>query len=103
MQTHEDDSHFEFLNRLRERAETMVRGKASEITAGKEGEDPLATWRDGSMYVTHMPPDEQGILRVSIGGGVTEVNLDYCVIRGGVGACIALLERAIEALRKSPE
>ena len=46
--------------------------------------------------------DEQGILRISIGGCDTAVGLNYCVIRGDLGQCIDLLEKALVALRDAP-
>ena len=103
MQTHEDRAHrTEFLRRLKRRANDMVRDKQSEITAGKEGEEPLAEWKHAGISVRHMPDDEQGILRISIGGGSTSVPLNYCVFRGGVGSCIDLLEKAVAALKAAP-
>jgi hypothetical protein len=103
MQTHRDDSHADdFMDRLRQRAAKMTRDKASEITAGKEGEEPLAAWKAHDVQCKHMPDDEQGILRISVGGGATPLPLNYCVIRGGVGPCIELLEKAIQSLREAP-
>lgn len=105
MQTHDDYQHrineaARFMERLKQRA-AQDKGK-SQITAGHESEIPLARWKHGDVQVTHYPDDEQGILRISIGGGHTPVPLNYCVIRGGVGQCIELLEKAIAALRASP-
>lgn len=105
MQTHEDSQHQpsfmrEFMARLKQRAEQDK--DRSKITAGSNDEEPLAKWRDGDIHVRHMPDDEQGILRISIGGGNTPVPLNYCVIRGGVGQCIELLEKAIKALKAAP-
>jgi hypothetical protein len=99
MQTHEDEGHRrKFLNRLQERADDMVRDRASEITAGKEGEAELGRWKHAGVHVTHLPPDEQGILRISIGGGLDIVPMNYCVFRGDRGPCIYLLKKAIRAL-----
>jgi hypothetical protein len=106
MQTHEDMNHNykEFLKRLEKRAANMVRDKQSEITAGKEDENPLAVWKSHGIQCVHMPDDEQGILRISVGGGnEMPISFNYCTIRGGVGPCIALLERAIKALRNAPD
>ena len=51
-----------------------------------------------------MPDDEHGVLRMSIGGGDNlPVTLNYCVVRGGIGQCIELLEKALKALRECPE
>lgn len=105
MQTHDDNQHQlesakRFMDRLKQRAE-QNKGK-SQITAGRESEEALCVWTHGEVQVRHMPDDEQGILRISIGGGQTPVPLNYCVIRGGVGQCIELLEKAIAALKASP-
>ena len=99
MQTHEDRSVF--LEKLHQRASEMTRNKESEITAGRDGEEPLAKWKHGGVSVCHMPEDEQGILRISVGGSDV-VPLNYCVIRGDLGRCIDLLEKAIKALRAAP-
>lgn len=103
MQTHEDAQHkTSFIERLRERADAAEKAKASVITSGAHGEKALAEWKSGGISVRHMPDDEQGILRISIGGGKTPVPVEYCVFRGDLGQCIALLERAIVALRAAP-
>ena len=107
MQTHDDKDAMEakfreeiFLKKLEERAGKMKERKMSEITAGKENEPIIAQWRAHGMQVTVRPDDEQGILRISVGGGdKTPVPLNYCTVRGDIGACIKLLERAIRALR----
>ena len=102
-ESHEDNSHrTAFMDRLRERADQMKQDKASEIAGGKDDEEPLATWDHGGVQVRHLPDDEQGILRISLGGGRTPVPLNYCVIRGDLGQCIELLEKAMEALRAAP-
>jgi len=103
MQTHEDMQHQnEFFARLKQRAAEMERGKQSEITAGKEGEEELAVWSSNGVQCRHLPPDEQGILRISIGGGQTPIPLNYCVVRGDLGQVIDLLKQAITALKKAP-
>jgi hypothetical protein len=98
MQTHRDS---DFMSQLRDRADQMLKDKASEITAGKDDETPLATWKSHTMHCKHLPPDEQDILRISIGGGddIGNLNLNYCVIRGDRGKCIELLRKALKALR----
>lgn len=108
MQTHEDETHrdetrHQFWDRLRKRARKTVHDKASEITCGKEGEEPLGEWIHDGVGVRHMPPDEQGILRVSVGGGQTPIPMNYCVFRGDLGPCIDLLEKAIKALRAADD
>lgn len=103
MDTHFDRQHASsFLDRLKERAEEAKKAQASAIAGGKDGESPLCVWNSNNVQVKHLPPDEQGILRISIGGGQTPVPLNYCVIRGDLGQCIELLERALTALRDAP-
>lgn len=107
MQTHDDYSHkkSEWLKELQMRANRMMRERQSEITAGSPDERSLAQWKaSNGMEVVHLPDDPHRVLRISIGGGPdTPIRLDYCTIRGGVGKCIELLEKAIVALRESPE
>jgi len=109
MQTHEDKSHrLErelFMELLTKRAEKAVEDRTSEITTGKPDEEPLARWKaSNGVHVIHMPDDPQYILRISLGGGDNvPVTMNYCTIRGGVGQCIDLLEKAIVALKECPE
>jgi len=103
MQSHEDSTHQDrFMQQLRERAEKMKASGDSEITGGKPGEKPLAKWKHGDVHVKHMPDDEQGILRISAGGGNTPVPLNYLVIRGDVSECVNLLTKALAALKAAP-
>lgn len=103
MQTHNDYNHrpSQLLEALREKADRMVANKQSEITAGKEGEKDLASWKHGDIQVRHMPDDEHGVLRISAGGS-TEPGLpfNYLVFRGDVGKCEALLRKALVAITK---
>ena len=107
MQTHEDDLHFrsQFIEELKNRAEKAKQAAASLLTSGAESEEELGRWKGkNGMHCRHLPPDPQDILRISIGGGNhLPVTMNYCVIRGTVGQCIALLEMAISALRECPE
>lgn len=101
MQTHEDRSHF--MAELQRRAEEGKKQKLAGVTAGYDDELELARWKSNGIEVVHRPDDPQGILRISIGGGDDlPVRLDYCTIRGSVGKCIDLLERAARALRDAP-
>lgn len=107
MQTHEDRQHggleeSALLKALTDKATRMVKDKSSQITCGKDGETELASWEHDGIHVRHLPDDEHGILRISCGGGIADFPCDYVVIRGGVGNCIDLLERAISALKHSP-
>lgn len=105
MRTHSDgDSRrASFMESLQKRAKEAIDKGDGKITAGITGEEIVCRWSHGGIEVVQRPDDPQGILRISIGGGVDIVPLDYCTIRGDVGKCIAILERAINALRNSPE
>ena len=102
MQTHDDLEHTgrtrEWWDRLQDRARAGQRESLAEITAGKPGEKDVDKWRARcGMNVIQRPDDEQGILRISVGG--QPAILDYCVFRGDREKCAALLERALAALR----
>ncbi len=103
MDTHRDDDMSleakKFFGTLETRAESMKRDRLSEITGGKEDEPVLDEWDVGDLHVVHRPDDEQGILRVSVGGGSQILKLDYCVFRGNRTACAYMLEQAAKALR----
>lgn len=101
MQTHRDDNHpTDFIKRLRERATEDK--PHSRITAGADGEPILAQWKSNGVFVRHLPDDEQGILRISVGGSETPVNLNYLTFRGSHGKCVDLLRKALAALEKTP-
>ena len=100
MQTHSD---FDFdFDLLKERAKKAMEDGCGEITAGAPGERPLGQWKYGRLLVTKRPDDEQGILRISTGGGISGEDLDYCVFRGDRTKCAILLEMAAKALREIP-
>jgi len=101
MQTHDDFQHSQLLEQLREKADNMVRDGQSEITAGKDGEQALAEWEHQGMHVRHMPDDEHGVLRISVGGlPDANVGFNYLVFRGKVGDCETLLRKALTAITK---
>lgn len=107
MQSHDDAEHLnaerrEFMDKLRQRAFKMTAEGKSEITGGKVGEQPLDGWKSNKFHVQQMPDDEQGILRISIGGGITIEQLNYLVFRGDRLACLNLLRTAVKALEKRP-
>lgn len=114
MQTH-NDSDFrireqlqsaekkKFLDELEERAAKLRSLGASQITGGTDGEPVLAEWQaQNGMYCVRRPDDEQGILRISVGGGVQTVDVNYCVYRGDLAKCLHLLRMAICALEECP-
>ena len=100
MQTHEDaDFKNEWLKSLEEKANRMHAAGESKITGGDKGEEALSEWQFKSVHVRHMPPDEHGILRISVGGGTdTPIELNYCTFRGNRGHCIDLLRKALKAM-----
>lgn len=106
MQTHRDDDFdpSQFMEQLGRRAAVAKKKGTAKITVGEAGEPVLAEWKHGGLYVVHRPPDPQGILRISIGGGeFNPVDLEYCVFRGDRTQCAYLLEKAARALREGPE
>jgi hypothetical protein len=103
MQTHADQDRRDWLRSLEQKANRMQAAGHSVIAGGKEGEETLAEWESGGVGVVQRPPDEHGILRISIGGGETPVPLNYCVFRGEHGACVDLLRKALAALEAGPE
>ena len=97
------DSHSNFdFPRLRERASEMLRKNLSTITAGEAHEQPLGEWEaPNGVHVKRLPDDEQGILRVSVGGGIQSVDINYCVFRGDPIKCAFLLDMAAAAIRET--
>ena len=100
MQTHEDSDATEqkFLRRLKERADAVAARGGSQITSGAPGELVLREWAANGVNVRQLPDDEQGILRVSIGGKAAQVDFNYSVFRGDREACIKLLRSALVAM-----
>ena len=104
MQSHDDrDSRREWLNSLEAKVDRMREAGKSEITGGKPGKPALAEWQSKGIFVRHMPPDEHGILRISIGGGEdTPVSLNCCVFYGDRGRCIDLVQKVLKAMEEGP-
>ena len=102
MQTHPDNDAVEpseWMKSLESKAERMVAESKSRLTAGHPGEKALSEWEHGEIQVREMPEDEHRILRISVGGGATQANVNYCVFRGDRTRCAYLLEEAAKALR----
>ena len=96
MQTHRDkDFDDGLLERLTGRAEKMTASRENEITAGREGEEPIRSWRFDNVHVQKMPDDLDGLLRISLGG---PGEYTYCVFRGDRERCRRLLIHALRAL-----
>ncbi len=112
MQTHPDSDfeapmdpvkHSKFIKTLQRRAEDSAAAGGSPITTGRSDETPIRDWEArGGMHIRQMPDDPQDILRISIGGGVPGIDINYCTIRGDREACIALLNKALNALSRGP-
>lgn len=104
MQTHDDRDVLDVdkldMSKLERRADNMVRQSMSEITGGIPGEPILGEWDHDGIRVVHRPGDQQGLLRISVGGGAADIN--YCAFRGNRNACADLLERAVAAMRNKP-
>lgn len=94
-----DARRSQFLDELQRRAEHIKGEGRSQITGGKEGEESQAEWKSHGVNVRQLPDDDQGILRISIGGGANlPVAVNYCVFRGERSRCIDLLRKALKAL-----
>lgn len=99
MQTHEDG---DFNKRLSARAEEVTSRRGSDITAGAPGEEPITEYQAHGVHVRRLPADEQGILRISVGGGIRDESgkeIIYCSYRGPALRCAAILEKALKAMQ----
>ena len=97
--THEDgDASQDWLNSLAAKADRMKAAGQSRIAGGDDSESTLMEWAASGVDVRQLPPDEHGVLRISVGGGETPVPLNYVVFRGNHGACVDLLRTALAAL-----
>lgn len=95
---HDDDAQ-DFVRRLEERAGAAMSAQTSTIAGGVPGEEVQDQWQARGVHVRQLPPDEQGILRISIGGGPrTPVQLNYCTFRGPHGDCVDLLRKVLAAM-----
>ncbi len=109
MQTHMDsdfagETRKRFMEALEARADKAIQDQTSKITGGMDGEQPINQWKRRGVEVRELPADEQGILRISVGGGDdTPVSLNYCVFRGNHAKCVDLLRKALIALQEGPE
>lgn len=92
----------QWLRSLEQKAALIRAAGGSRITGGADGEEPVSHWKANGVDVVQLPPDEHGVLRISIGGGNTPVPLNYLRFRGSHGACVDLLRRALKALEADP-
>ena len=105
METHRDSEHRrEWLRSLKEKARENREAGLVTITGGAADEEVLAAWQSHGVDVRQRPPDEHGILRISVGGGDdTPVKLNYCVFRGDHSKCVdlSLQEECIRRARET--
>ena len=100
MGSHMDTDHREserkrVLKQLRLKSELL-----SELGKNRHNNQRvLEQWTHDRIRVQMLPEDEQGVLRVSIGGHPEIKPSEYCNFRGDQGRCIALLERALKAMK----
>jgi hypothetical protein len=91
------------MDRLEERASDDFLAGRSKITGGLKNEEIICEWQARGVHVRQLPDDEQGILRISVGGGnETPVPLNYLVFRGKHSQCVDLLRKALVALQEGP-
>jgi len=103
MQSHEDyDGIRGWLDSLRDKADRMQAAGLSSIAGGKPEEEVLAEWKSHKVSVRHLPDDEHGILRISIGESEEPLPLAYCTFRGAHNACCNLLRKALAAMERGP-
>ncbi|MFZ2803979.1 MAG: hypothetical protein WA001_02035 [Patescibacteria group bacterium] len=93
--------HDERLAAIRKEAEAMTLRGENRITAGEIGEAVLYDKEHRGIQVRRLPNDPLGVLRLSIGESPDMCSSAYLVFRGKRGQCIALLERALAALREA--
>ena len=100
MGSHQDVDHGarkEFLRELTMRAEIMEDLGKNELQQGR----PLEESEFGGVRVQRRQDDKQDICRISIGGGDhLPAHGDYCNFRGDHARCVALMERALEAMKR---
>jgi hypothetical protein len=91
------------LKALEQKAAILKVTGGSSITAGKVGEAPKLEYTSGNgVHIRHLPDDEHGLIRISIGGGdAIPINADYCVFRGNPSECLKLLKKAIRAVEEA--
>lgn len=103
MESHQDGPDHslsdELFRQLTEKADQMTAAKENIITAGDDDERPIRGWKHSGMSIQQLPDDEQGVLRVSVGGNV---GFGYCTFRGSRKACRTLLQQALAGLSEAP-
>lgn len=96
---HSDMDHSrqrELLNELKIRGDVM-----QELGRNRMAQDkPIRIWKHEGLTVQEQEAESTGVLRISIGGHPDAPALgDYCTFRGDQSKCIAILERALAAMK----
>lgn len=93
-----------FVARLQERAGEVYAKAGSTIASPSSGEVIEREWQAFGVHCSELPADEQGILRISIGGGPhTPIQLNYCTFRGSHADCVDLLRKALKAMERGDD
>lgn len=96
--TKRDTRRPEFYRRLEERAAELSATGGNSITADGPS---ITEWRaPNGVAVAQLSPDEQDILRISVGGLIHAGQ--YCRFRGDRAKCIHVLRLALAALETPP-
>ena len=98
MGSHQDIDHDfkkKILDELKAKSEVLSDLGKNRVTNDRVVEE----WVHARMRVQMLPDDQQGVLRISIGGHPDLHPSDYCNFRGDQGKCIALLETALAAMK----
>jgi len=98
MASHSDSDHemkARVLDELRMKAELMEDLGKNDLALGNvQSESRL----DG-IHIRQLPPDKQGVLRLSIGGRPDMEGTQYLTYRGDTRQCVELLEQALSAIK----
>jgi hypothetical protein len=98
MGTHFDSDHGkkrDVLQELRLKSELLTELGKNRVTNDRV----LEEWQHCGVRVQMLPDDEQGVLRISIGGHPDHKPSEYCNFRGDQGRCISLLQRCLAAMQ----
>lgn len=110
MQTHRDDDDAVMprkLSGLARRLEAKAKAMTEAMTeaekhfaTGEPGEEPLRDMRGGRFFVRRLPGDENGVMRISVGGHPEHPDTCYLCFRGDpVFVYRALKDAAVDIVR----
>lgn len=92
---HGGESTADILRHLRAKAEVLGDLGKNRVANGKV----IRQWDAGGIRVQELPEDEQGVIRISIGGHPEITPSEYCNFRGDQSKAIDLLERCLAAMK----